>query len=149
VIDKPLTDWSTKGAEKILKVFYPQGKFMIKESCTIAPEFNNAILCSDVLILDKKKIIGVADICNGLELYVLYIGFLCAFPSSVIKKIVFILLGVFIIYFANVFRLVGLATMNLKQSNSIEMAHHYLFKMIVYTLIFVMWVLFARSQNKT
>jgi hypothetical protein len=55
VIDKPLTDWSTKGAEKILKVFYPQGKFMIKESCTIAPEFNNAILCSDVLILDKKK----------------------------------------------------------------------------------------------
>ena len=38
---------------------------------------------SDMLYLDGKKIVGVADACNALELYVLYLDFLIAYPSLV------------------------------------------------------------------
>lgn len=146
IIDKPLTDWSTKGAEKIMQLFYPDRKLMIREECNIAPELNNELVCADFLFLDGRKIVGVADFCNALELYVLYIGFLLAFPASLKRIILFSVSGIIVIYISNIIRLAALASMNMHRMNAVDMAHHYVFKMMVYALIFGLWVLFTKKQ---
>ncbi len=146
MIDKPLTDWSTKGAEKIMQFFYPESKLMIKEECNILPEINNEIACMDFLFLDSKKIVGVADACNAVELYVLYIGFLLAFPSSLKRVFVFSIIGIVVIYLSNIIRLAALASMNMHRINAVDMAHHYVFKMAVYIIIFFLWVLFLKKK---
>ena len=146
VIDKPLTDWSTKGAEKIMQFFYPESKLMIKEECNVVAELNNEIACMDFLFLDGKKIVGVADACNALELYILYIGFLLSFPSSLKRVFVFSFIGIVVIYIANIIRLAAVASMNMHRVNAVDMAHHYVFKMIVYGLIFGLWVLFTKKE---
>lgn len=146
VIDKPLTDWSTGGAEKIMQVFYPGSKLNVKEECNTVPESNNELSCMDFLYLNGSKIVGVADPCNALELYVLYIGFLLAFPASLKRVIVFTFIGIVVIYLANIIRLAALASMNMHRVNAVDMAHHYLFKVIVYAIIFGLWVLFTKDQ---
>jgi len=146
VIDKPLTDWSTKGAEKLMQVFYPDAKMMIKEQCSSSPELNNELFCADFLSMNGRKIVGVADPCNALELYALYLGFLFAFPASFKRVLLFSIVGIAIIYIANIIRLAALASMNMHRVNAVDMAHHYVFKMIVYGLIFGLWVLFTKRQ---
>ncbi len=146
VIDKPLTDWSTKGAEKIMQVFYPDAKLMIKEECGSSSELNNEITCGNFLLLNGKKIVGVGDACNALELYALYLGFLFAFPASIKRVFLFSIIGIVVIYMANIIRLAALASMNMHRVNAVDMAHHYVFKMIVYALIFGLWVLFTKRQ---
>jgi len=149
VIDKPLTDWSTRGAEKLMQVFYPDAKLMVKEECNISQELNNELFCLDFLYMDGRKIVGVADPCNALELYVLYLGFLFAFPASFKRVFLFSIAGIFVIYFANIIRLAALASMNIHRVNAVDMAHHYVFKMIVYALIFGLWVLFTKKNRRS
>jgi exosortase family protein XrtF len=146
ILDKPLTDWSTKGAAQIMQLFYPNSRLLVKEECGVSPELNNEIACWDFLLMDKKKIVGVGDACNALELYVLYIGFLFAFSSSVKRILLFSIAGIVLIYLANIIRLAALASMNMHRMDAVDMAHHYVFKVIVYALIFGLWVLFTKKQ---
>jgi len=136
VIDKPLTDWSTIGAEKIMQVFYPGSRLMVKEECTYPTETPTELVCFDFIVLNGKKIVGVADPCNALELYILYIGFLMSFPSSLKRVFAFSVIGIVVIYLSNIIRLATLAAMNMHCINAVDMAHHYVFKMLVYAIIF-------------
>jgi exosortase/archaeosortase family protein len=145
VIDKPLTDWSTKGAEKIMQVFNPNSTLLVKQDCMQVQEFNYEVTCTDFIFFNGKKIVGIADACNGLELYVLYIGFLFSYPSSSKRIFAFLLTGICLIYIANIIRLVALAYMFKQHMNTVDMAHHYVFKMIVYALIFGLWILFTKN----
>jgi len=147
VIDKPLSDWSTRGAEKIIQAFYPDAKLMIKEQCSSSPELNNDLICVDSLFINGKKIVGVADGCNALELYVLYLVFLFSFPAALKRVLLFSIVGIAIIYISNIIRLAGLASMNIHRVNALDMAHHYVFKMVVYALIFILWVLFTKKAG--
>lgn len=146
ILDKPLTDWSTKGAAQIMQLFYPNSRLAVKEVCGASPEQNNEIVCADLLWMDGRRIVGVADPCNALELYVLYIGFLFAFPSSIKRILLFSIAGFILIYLTNIIRLAALASMNMHRMDAVDMAHHYVFKVIVYALIFGLWVLFTRKQ---
>ena len=146
VIDKPLTDWSTRGAEKVMQVFYPNSKLMVKEECTYSLEIPNEIVCYYCIYENTNKIVGVADGCNALELYILYLGFLISFPSTFKRVLYFSITGIAVIYIANIMRLTGLASMNKYRVNTVDMAHHYVFKIIMYAVIFGLWVIFTRKR---
>ena len=148
IIDKPLTDWSANGALQIMQVFYPNGRLLVKEECKYTTEPPHDLFCMDMLYMDGRKIVGVADPCNALELYALYLGFLIAYPSSVKRKLLFSSAGIVIIYIANIFRLAALGSMNMHRMVSIDIAHHYVFKIIVYALIFGLWVVFTGKPLK-
>jgi len=90
---------------------------------------------------------GVADGCNALELYVLYLVFLFSFPAALKRVLLFSIVGIAIIYISNIIRLAGLASMNIHRVNALDMAHHYVFKMVVYALIFILWVLFTKKAG--
>jgi exosortase family protein XrtF len=97
-----------------------------------------------VLFMDGKKGIGIADGCNGLELFVLYIGFIICFPTSIRRQIAFISAGIVGIYILNIFRCVALGWMYLHEYPT-DFAHHYVFKAILYGIIFFTWVKYSRK----
>lgn len=96
-----------------------------------------------------KKIMHIADGCNGLELYILYLGFLVAIPASVKRKLFYGVFGALVIYLVNMFRCVGLAYMAIYWRDQFDFAHHYLFKVIVYGTIFLLWIGFAEKTFKS
>jgi exosortase/archaeosortase family protein len=101
----------------------------------------------DNVFLNGRKVLGIAHDCNGLELFVLYIGFLLCIPTTVWRVLLFSIAGISLVYILNVFRCVGLVMMTYHGSHWVDFAHHYAFKMVIYAVIFGLWVLYSKKYN--
>lgn len=100
---------------------------------------------SSLIYYYDKLVLYIEDGCNGLELMVLYIGFIVCMPSSFSRKLRYVIFGVLTLDFLNVLRSVGLIYLNEYFNAYFDFAHHYLFKAIVYTATFLIWRMFARK----
>ncbi|MFM1912216.1 MAG: hypothetical protein RIR51_54 [Bacteroidota bacterium] len=98
--------------------------------------------------LYKFVLLGIADSCNGFELIALYIGFLICIQGRFWKKVVYILIGSILIHFANIIRCLALVELTLHNQDFFELAHHYIYKILLYSFIFCLWYLFLRNDKK-
>ncbi|MBS1736259.1 MAG: archaeosortase/exosortase family protein [Bacteroidetes bacterium] len=144
--DTPLRNATSWGTVQLLKWKFPQNTFLVEHRVGV-DKLTGEETTSDIILKDNRKIIGIADACNGLELYILYISFLFCFPAGIIKTLIYVLAGSVIIYVANVLRCYFIALMNIDRFNLIEVAHHYVFKLIMYAVIFALWVLFLKLKK--
>jgi exosortase/archaeosortase family protein len=149
ILDRPLTNHVGAGTVWFLNYCTPLDGFsaipVIKQEA-----FDGQLQIREVsqVIHQGKDILLIADGCNGLELIVLYIGFIICFPSSILKKIIFILLGIGIIDLSNIIRCGGLVFLKRYYGYDLfQFAHHYGFKITLYSIIFMMWVLFTKNKK--
>src|ERR1700752_3719051 len=101
--------------------------------------------------VDGAHPIWIGAPCNALTLFMFFALFVIAFPGSVKKKLWFIPLGIVIIHFANVLRIICLAAINYVAPQYIEFNHTYTFTLFVYGIIFLLWmgwVKVALKENK-
>jgi exosortase/archaeosortase family protein len=108
-------------------------------------EQNTSTIPKIYLYMDGQRGIGIADGCNGLELYILYMGFIFCLPTTVKRQLAFIAAGILGIYLLNNMRCIALAWMYL-QGYPTDFAHHYVFKAIIYVLIFATWVKYSKKH---
>lgn len=93
----------------------------------------------------SQRILTIADACNGLELFILYAGFILCFPATLKRKLFYTLLGMPFIHGINLLRCVALGYISLLKPQALDFAHHYLFKIMVYGAILLMWWLFTQK----
>lgn len=98
------------------------------------------------MFLGEKLVVDIADPCNALELYILYIGFLICMPANIKRQIVFGLLGVVAIFTANVLRCTALFWFHLERQTYFDYVHKYVFTLVVYGIIFLCWMLYTRTD---
>lgn len=138
--NKKLTEITAIGTIKTIKIILPSSVF----------NYTNIFNSSDktyasVIFKDNKRLILISDFCNGLELHILYIGFLFCFPSSFKKIIKFSFIGLLSIFILNILRCTGIAYLNIEHIKWVNFAHHYVFKLIIYGLIFFLWVIYTKE----
>lgn len=97
---------------------------------------------------DGSRLMGISDSCNGLVLFILFIGFVLSFPSNWIDKLKFIPFGIFFIYFLNVFRIICLTLIYIYFPQYLDFNHHYTFTLFVYFDIFLLWMTFVKRYGK-
>lgn len=131
--DPWLTKITTKAASSLLSLVYPASFSIENNTCFIT--------------MNAKKILYIADGCNALELFVLYVGFLLCIPTTAKRFIIFSLAGVISIFILNVLRISILSIMAFKSSAYVEFAHHYVFTLIVYSCIFYGWILYCKKYE--
>lgn len=129
--DDQLTRLVQWGSMHVLSIFY-----------TDISSYESAI------IINGEKAVSIARQCNGLELIVLYIGFIVCLPSTWKKMLAFGIIGTIVIYILNILRTAGLAAMYAHQHSMTDFAHHYLFKIVIYAVVFAGWVLYMKKNNK-
>lgn len=89
----------------------------------------------------------VGDNCNGLVLFALFAGFVIAYPGPVLKKLIYIPIGILILQLLNIIRVVVLAII---QTYSLEMTqfnHTYTFTIIIYGAIFLLWMYWVNKLS--
>lgn len=96
------------------------------------------------LFLNGNRSVGIADGCNALELYVLFAGFIICLATTIKRQLQFIGVGFLVIYMINNCRCVALAWMH-ANGYATDFAHHYVFKAIIYAIIFYMWMRYCRK----
>jgi exosortase family protein XrtF len=93
----------------------------------------------------NHKVLHIADGCNGLELMVLYSGFIFCFPSNRSRKLWYIIFGVLILDSLNIFRCAALGYVKEYYHPYFNISHHFIFKAIVYTVIVILWIQFTKK----
>lgn len=95
--------------------------------------------------LGSLACVSVGAPCNGLALFALFASFILATPVSVKPKLIFIPLGIIVIFLLNVIRIAAL-TLNVKYyPESVDFNHHYLFTFIVYGVTFWIWIIWVNK----
>ncbi|WP_136481138.1 exosortase/archaeosortase family protein [Cognatitamlana onchidii] len=94
-----------------------------------------------------KFLLNVADGCNGLNLFALYIGFILLMPSKFGRKIKYILIGVIIIDLMNILRSSILIYLYEYHNVFFDFAHLYFFRALLYSSVFLLWVYFTKKIN--
>lgn len=82
--------------------------------------------------------------CNGLELFVLFAGFIIIFEGNWKHKLWFIPLGILIIHLLNEVRMLALIFSGMVSKFFLEFNHKYTFTIIMYVITFVGWMIWVK-----
>ena len=99
--------------------------------------------------INSTSLLDVGNACNGLELFVLFVGFIICFPSGKANKWWFIIAGILSIHLLNSIRAAALALNQYYHPQSLHFNHHYTFTIIVYAYIFYLWILWVNRFSKS
>jgi len=145
-VDRPLTRFIGAATATVLNV----GSGPVHYH---AVEAGDTSLADDKLVIstamdirrDGRQTLRIADACNGLELMVLYAGFLLCFPAPAGKKLRYIPLGILLIMVMNILRCTALVWIFIHYHKYLDFSHHFLFTFLIYGLIFILWFLFTKN----
>ena len=100
-----------------------------------------------VVFINQNLGIEIVNGCNGIAAIGLYIGFIIAFPGSVLNKLSFIVLGIGVIYLTNISRIMFLTIIQDKWPMFFEITHDYSTTAIFYLVIFLLWMLWVNFEG--
>ncbi len=92
-----------------------------------------------------EGLLRIAYICDGLELYVIFLIFLLAFPGPWKDKLWYVPMGFVVIYIFNQVRVVSLILTQIHAPQYLHFNHKYTFVIIVYGVIFLLWMIWVRK----
>jgi exosortase/archaeosortase family protein len=91
------------------------------------------------LLMDGVPGIYIGNTCIGLSAMVIFTGLIAVYPGKWKHKLWFIPLGLILVQGSNLFRLVGLAIMQIYSSEAfVQFNHGYTYVIITYSFIFLL-----------
>lgn len=98
--------------------------------------------------IDGSHGVWIGDPCNGLTLFALFIGFIVSFSGPIKHKLWFIPIGILFIHILNILRVVALSIISFKKPSLLEFNHTYTFTIIVYSAVFILWMVWVNKFAK-
>ncbi|MBK0404489.1 exosortase family protein XrtF [Adhaeribacter sp. BT258] len=100
------------------------------------------------LLINNHPVVLVANGCNGMTLFILFAGFIIAYPGPWKAKLLYMIPSIFLIAILNIFRILALALNSFHNRETLEFNHKYTFTFIVYLFIFGLWMLWIKRYAK-
>ncbi|MDR3681674.1 MAG: archaeosortase/exosortase family protein [Flavipsychrobacter sp.] len=107
--------------------------------------YSNVTYSGASIYMSGQLAIIIAPACNALELLVLYVGFLLCIPTTRKRFWLFTLGGLALVVVLNILRCAALAVLFYNNHPIADFAHHYLFKIFIYGVIFYLWILYSKK----
>ncbi|MBX2916317.1 MAG: exosortase family protein XrtF [Cyclobacteriaceae bacterium] len=132
----PITYSITKQTSVILNLM---GEATIIQPALDKPSVN--------VLKHERKIIGVYEGCNSINVIIVFVAFIVAFKGSWKYVAWFIPLGSFIIYMANLIRVAVLYLVAAYWSHYFYYFHKYLFTAFIYFIVFMLWLWWMKLSH--
>ncbi|AZQ62746.1 hypothetical protein EI427_11030 [Flammeovirga pectinis] len=100
---------------------------------------------ASTLYINGIKSVFVGSPCNGLVIMVIFSSFVALTPGKVTTKIVYILVGLLIIYLSNTLRVIMLGYNYIQDLETFNFNHKYTYVIIVYSIVFALWMLWIEK----
>jgi len=143
VPDKILTKTTTMGAMACINTFLPVNPSITMDSVYYGGNDGYH------LMQGNRIVFVIADACNGLDLFVIYVGLIVLLPYYQLRrKIIFIIGGLVVLLFANIMRVTLLYWIYFYHRPSFQINHKYIFTLLLYLIIFCGWLLFTKKGFK-
>lgn len=148
VLDHPLTTHVAEASVFFLNNLTPMsGFYTSRVDASWVYEGEYLFEEASQILHNGNLVLYIADSCNGLELIVLYIGFIICMPSSLWRKAIYIVIGIILLDLINIGRCIGLIYLREYLHAYFQFAHKYVFKITVYAATFLIWWFYARKIN--
>lgn len=139
--------WPVRGAVDRLFV-WASALLFDQSTWTLEHIFNIDILTKDQTIVFMNhenwlSHVTVAPECTSLKQWLHWLFLMLIFPGPWKHKAWYIPLGLVVIEFINVVRVVGISLFLIRFPHGFEFAHDYIFKTMFYVFIFLMWVVWV------
>jgi exosortase family protein XrtF len=102
----------------------------------------------NILYIQGSDGVKIINACLGWSMMALFTGFILAYPSYNKSKYWFIPLGLVIIIAVNILRITGMVLISYISPESLDFYHHYIFKIVLYLIIFILWIIWLKSLEK-
>ncbi|MCK4662140.1 MAG: archaeosortase/exosortase family protein [Bacteroidales bacterium] len=90
--------------------------------------------------------------CLGIRHFALFSGFIIVYPGKILNKLWFILSGIIILHFLNLFRIILICITQVNYIEFTGFVHYYVSRIIMYSGIFILWLvwmnLFSTIKSK-
>lgn len=96
----------------------------------------------------QQVIIEVFEGCNGVNVMVVFISFLIAFRGPGKATIIYLLLGLGVIYLLNLLRVMGLYWVALYYPMSLYYFHKFFFTGALYAVVFLIWYFWVKRVSR-
>lgn len=98
--------------------------------------------------IDGSNGVWIGGPCNGITLMFLFAVFIIAYPGNFKNKLWYIPLGVLIVHFINIFRIIGLVFIEHYYPSFLDFNHTYTFTFLAYMAVFALWMLWVNKFSK-
>ncbi len=95
--------------------------------------------------LDGSNGVWIGGPCNGITLMSLFGIFILAYPSNIKAKLWYLPLGLLIVYFINIIRIISLALIAFYYPQYLNFNHTYTFTFIAYSIVFALWMIWVNK----
>lgn len=114
--------------------------------------YNAKVLANEALPSMQLWVEGVwvgriIEGCNAISIIILFAAFIISFAVSFKRTLVFLFAGATLIYAVNIVRIAILAIALYQYPQYQEILHTVVFPGIIYSLVFVLWVVWVRNLN--
>ena len=103
----------------------------------------------DLIRVDGYGGVGIGNYCLAIELMVLFTALIVSYPSPLKSKLWFIPLGLFLIQFVNVLRIIALSLFTVHAPEYAEFNHHFTFRILVFIFILVLYNWYIKRYGNT
>lgn len=100
------------------------------------------------IFISEHYALVIEKACNGMIPYLFFIASIIAFPSTVLHKMKWAIMGYFIIITMNVFRIWLVAQFVLEKQNNFSFAHDYLGNALLIFTGLILFTLFIKTRKK-
>ncbi len=95
LVDRPLCEFVGKGTASFINIIKGGNQAYCQTVSSYAFNEGELYLADRaVVFLGPNRLIGIADACNGLNLLVLFIGFIVVYPSKIHVKLIYSIVGI-------------------------------------------------------
>jgi exosortase/archaeosortase family protein len=149
VPDAPLVRWLGNGTSVMMNMMYQTDSFYALHTEREKIYGVDTVLATYTMVKKgKRNILGIYQACNGLELMILYAGFILCFTGPWLRKLLYIVGGMFALYIANVVRCGFLGWIGIEYPRHFDFAHKYFFNLVIYSIAFILWVFYVKGLSK-
>ena len=134
----PMTAWVSNQTATILN-------WMGLHTETLVDDFAPKIR----LLLDEHSVLSIYEGCNGLNVMIIFVGFLAAYAGNIKRLFWFVPFGLLVIHLMNLTRIVLLFFVAEYYEDYLYFTHKYLFTGVIYVAILILWYWWIVSLSKT
>ncbi len=87
----------------------------------------------------------IVEGCNAVSILILFLSFIIAFSGSLKATVLFGLFGSFVIYIANIIRILLLSKLIYIYPEYLDILHDLFFPAVIYGTVFILWVIWVNK----
>jgi len=109
---------------------------------------NEGMMEKHHIFINSHYSLVIEKACNGMIPYLFFIASVIAFPSTLLHKIKWIMIGYIIISIMNIMRIWMVTQLVLTEENNFSLAHDYLGNALLIFTGLVLFILFVKTRQK-